>query len=473
MKFVSIAVKGIKEIFRDKKGLALLIVFPMAFMFVFGFAFGSTNSANESMDIVVLNYDTGTILYYQNISEEINFGDNFTSLLKDLKYEDNVTHLFTIYNVSEEKANDMLIKREIDCILIIPKNFSNAIRAMINETVRTEITSNIGEMLLGMGITEWNTTNGTYYYYAENNTLYLDDEPVNITGFTDFPADYTLPEVENVTAELTIKGDTGYMVFGMAQGLTLRILEQYKDEIQINAKQNISNYFSKEKQITNNFVYSNVEGIPGTELFTVFDYQAPGIIVFALLMMVPAVAGALARECEKGTLERLKLSKMKSFDLLFGTLIPWSLVASVQVIILFLVALLMGFHWQGGNFSLILAIGTGIIGGVASISLGLLVAAFVKSEKHATTLSPIIAVPMSFLVGAFFPLPKAVIGYINGKPFQIYDVLPWTHTVNALRYLLTFGNYDVSYYIVMMSILTAILFIAGIVCFSKNRLKAE
>ena len=433
MKFVSIAVKGIKEIFRDKKGLALLIVFPMAFMFVFGFAFGSTNSVNEPMDIVVLNYDTGTILYYENISEEINFGDNFTSRLKDLKYEDNVTHLFTVHNVSEEKANDMLIKREISCILIIPENFSNAIRAMINETVRTEITSNIGEMVVGMNISS-------------------------------YPTNYTLPEVENVTAELIIKGDTGYIEFGRAQSVLIKVFEGYKNEIKRNAAENVSYH---------DFVLSKIKSIPGTESFTVFDYQAPGIIVFALLMMVPAVAGSLARESEKGTLERLKLSKMKSFDLLFGTLIPWSLVASVQVIILFLVALLMGFHWQGGNFSLILAIGIGIIGGVASISLGLLVAAFVKSEKHATTLSPIIAVPMSFLVGAFFPLPKAVIGHINGKGFQIYDVLPWTHTVNALRYLLTFGNYNVSYYIVMMSILTAILFIAGIVCFSKNRLKAE
>ncbi len=450
MKFVSIAVKGIKEIFRDKKGLTLLIVFPMAFMFVFGFAFGSTNTANEPMDIVVLNYDTGTILYYENISEEINFGDNFTSLLKDLKYEDNVTHLFTVHNVSEEKANDMLIKREIACILIIPENFSNAIRAMINETVRTEITSNIGEMLIGMNVTEWNTTNGT----------------------ADYPANHTLPEVENVTAELIIKGDTGYIEFGRAQSVLIKVFEGYKSEIKRNAAESVSLYFGSDEEY-HDFVLSKIKPIPGTELFTVFDYQAPGIIVFALLMMVPAVAGSLARESEKGTLERLKLSKMKSFDLLFGTLIPWSLVASVQVIILFLVALLMGFHWQGGNFSLILAIGIGIIGGVASISLGLLVAAFVKSEKHATTLSPIIAVPMSFLVGAFFPLPKAVIGHINGKGFQIYDVLPWTHTVNALRYLLTFGNYNVSYYIAMMSILTAILFITGIVCFSKNRLKAE
>jgi len=472
MKFVSIAAKGIKEIFRDKKGLALLIVFPMAFMFVFGFAFGSTNSANEPMDIAVLNHDNGTTLYYQNSSEEINFGDNFTSLLENLNYEDSVTHLFNVHNVSEEKAKDMLMKREIACILIIPENFSNAIRAMINETVRTEITSNIGEMIIGMGITEWNTTNGTYYYDAENNTLYLDGKPVNITGFTDFPANYTLPEVENVTAEIVIEGDTGYIEFGRAQSVLIKVFEEYKNEIKRNAKESVSLYFGTDEKYYD-FVQSRIKPMPGTESFTIFDYQAPGIIVFALLMMVPAVAGTLAKECEKGTLERLKLSKMSSFDLLFGTLIPWSLIAIIQVIILFLVALLMGFHWQGGNLSIILAVGIGIIGGIASISLGLLVAAFVKSEKHATTLSPIIAVPMSFLVGSFFPLPKAVIGYINGKGFQIYDVLPWTHTVNALRYLLTFGNYDVLYYVVMMSILTAILFIAGIVCFSKNRLKAE
>ncbi len=442
MKFVSIAAKGIKEIVRDKKGLALLIVFPMAFMFVFGFAFGSTNTANEPMDIVVLNYDTGTTLYYQNGSVPVNFGDNFTSLLKDLKYEDNVTHLFNVHNVSEEKASDMLMKREIACILIIPENFSNAIRAMINETIRTEITSNIGEMLIGMNVTEWNTTNGT----------------------ADFPANYALPEVENVTAEIVIEGDTGYIDFGRGQSVLIKVFEEYKNEIKRNAKESVSYY---------DFAQSRIKPISGTESFTIFDYQAPGIIVFALLMMVPAVAGTLAKECEKGTLERLKLSKMSSFDLLFGTLIPWSLIAIIQVIILFLVALLMGFHWQGGNLSIILAVGIGIIGGIASISLGLLVAAFVKSEKHATTLSPIIAVPMSFLVGAFFPLPKAVIGYINGKSFQVYDVLPWAHTVNALRSVLTFGSYDVSYYIIMMSILTAILFITGVVCFAKNRLKAE
>lgn len=105
---------------------------------------------------------------------------------------------------------------------------------------------------------------------------------------------------------------------------------------------------------------------------------------------------------------------------MFGTLIPWALIAIAQVLILFLVAIAMGYHWTGGIPSIALAIGIGIIGGISSISLGLLVAAFSKSEKHANALGMLIAVPMSFIAGAFSPLPKAVIGEFFGRAFQVY-----------------------------------------------------
>jgi len=241
------------------------------------------------------------------------------------------------------------------------------------------------------------------------------------------------------------------------------------------AKEEVSGYFDAAEQIPNNFVCSKVKGIAGTESFTTFDYQAPGIIVFALLLLVVGVAGRLAREVEHGTLERLKITKMKSFDLLFGTLIPWALIAIAQVFILFLVAIAMGYHWQGGITTIALAIAIGIIGGISSISLGLLVAAFSRSEKHAENLGMLVAVPMSFIAGAFFTLPRAVIGDFWGKTFQAYDVLPWAHTANALRSVLTFGGSfgDVVYDITMMIILTVILFVLGVICFSKTRLRAE
>lgn len=477
MKFVSIATKGIKETVRDRKGLAMLLIFPMAFMFVFGFAFGGTEGENTPHEIAVLNYDTGTVLYHNNTTEQMNFGNNFTQLLKELKYEDSDVHLFHLNNVSEEKAEDMLMDREIACILIIPVNFSNALRAMINDTVRTEITSNIGEKIVGMNVTGWNATTGTYYYDIANNTLYLDGEPVNTMTFgsESYPANYSLPVVDNTTAELIIKGDTGYIGFGMVLGSISGILEQYENEVRSKAKEEVSGYFVATEKIPNDFVYSKVEGIAGTESFTTFDYQAPGIIVFALLLLVVGVASTLAGEVEHGTLERLKITRMKSFDLLFGTLIPWALIAIAQVFILFLVAIAMGYHWQGGITTIALAIAIGIIGGISSISLGLLVAAFSRSEKHADNLGMLAAVPMSFVVGAFFSLPRAVIGEFFGRTFQAYDVLPWTHTVNALRTVLTFGGSfgDVVYDIAMMVVLTVILFVLGVICFSKTRLRAE
>jgi len=453
MKFVSIAIKGIKETTRDRRGLAMLLIFPMAFMLVFGLAFGGMDGDNVPHEIAVLNYDTGTTLHYNN-TEQINFGNNFTQLLKGLKYEDGNTHLFHLNNVSGKKAENMLMNEGIACIIIIPENFSDAMGAMINNMVRTEVTSNIGEMIVGMNVTERDTAK---------------------FGLKNYPMDYALPEAENITAKLIIKGDTGYIGFGMVQGIISGILEHYKNEVKSRAKKEIPARFRKEKQAPDNFISSKVEGVSGTEPFTTFDYQAPGIIVFALLLLVVSVATTLAREVEKGMLERLKISKMKSFDLLFGTLIPWTLIAIAQVFILFLVALAMGYHWQGGSASLFLAIVIGIIGGISSVSLGLLVAAFSKSEKHASTLGMIIAVPISFVAGSFFPLPKAVIGKFFGKAFQVYDILPWTHTASALRSVLTFGSGlgGIVYHIVMMIILTIILFTLGVICFSRTRMRAE
>lgn len=120
-----------------------------------------------------------------------------------------------------------------------------------------------------------------------------------------------MPEVEDISAGLIIKGDTGYIGFGRAQGIIRGILEQSRDEVRSKAKEEVSGYFEDTKQTPDNLIYSKVEGISGIEAFTTFDYQAPGIIVFALLILAISVAATLARKVEQGTLERLKISKMK------------------------------------------------------------------------------------------------------------------------------------------------------------------
>lgn len=444
MRFLSITVKILKETFRDKKGLAFLLLFPIAFMFVFGFAFSAGFSENTPYEIAVLNQDQGTVFYYNGTPNAVNYGDQFTQLLEDLKYEDSDVNLFKIHYVSEQKANDMLMDREVACVITIPANFSVAMESMINETVRSTIFSYFGEIIIKENETEW-----------------------NMTGFT-YPS---IPMVdENTTCVVLIEGDTGYINFGITQSILQGVLSDYLEEVKSQAKESVLSTLPEgsgepSSDLTDDYVSTNVKGIFGTENFTTFDHQAPGIIIFALLLLSINVATTLSREVETKKLTRLKITKMNSFDLLFGTLIPWALIAIVQVLLLFLVAIGMGYHWQGGPIGIGLAILIGSIAGISSVSLGLIIASFSKSEKHASNLGTLIAVPMSFLVGAFFEVPTKFFTY----------ALPWGQAVSGLRDVLTFGQGfgDVALTMVILTIQTAVLFIIGVVAFAKTQLKAE
>lgn len=421
MKFISIAIKDAKELTRDRRGLFMILIFPLFFMLVFGFAFGGMGQSNTPHHIAVINNDEGAILPFNQ--EEVNFGDNLTKILENSKYENSDVNLFKVTQTNESAADELLKQRGIDAAIIIPNNFSKAIVTLISSSIPQN---------------------------PNLNNKISDKE----------------------TATIIIKGETGYVGFGVSQGIIVGILEQYQDQLLFEIQSTVSSTSESEQS---KFIESKVEPLEGTETFTSFDFLAPGMIVFAILLLATTVAASLTREVEKGTLDRLKLSYMKSFDLLMGGLIPWSLVAAAQVIILFLVAVLIGFHWQGGLNSLILAIFVGIVGGIASVSLGMIIAAFAKTERQAANLGTIITVPTSFLVGAFFELPQVIIGNLMGQSFQIYDLLPWTHTLNALRTLLTFGGgwSDITYQLTLSAILTILLFILGVLLFSRNRLGAE
>lgn len=457
MKFINIASKGIKETFRDRRGFLFLMTFPILFVILFAFAFGNgftpffTRGSNPH-EIAVVNHDKGETVFLDNVAQQRNFGDSFSRLLGNATYENSSTHLFHLNNVSEDKANEMLKSRSIDALIIIPENFSGAFASMINSSVRTEITSTVGAQVMGNTIAGQNPTPNL----AANNPL---------------------PEVGNVAAALIIKGDTGYIDFGTTQAAITELLEHYKNNVIGEATAGTSTSVGMPKNpLPGDFISAEILSISGTQSFSLFDYLVPGLIVFGVLLQVSIIATSLTREVQTGTLNRLKLSKMRSFDLLLGTFISWLLITIIQVLVLIIVAIALGYKWQGGISSLWLAIVIGIIAGMASISLALLIAAFVTNERQAGSLSAMIAVPMAFLAGAFMPLPKEAIGQFNGRTYQVYDILPWTHAISALRSVLTYGSGldgDVIFEVRFLIILASILFVVGVVVFSRVRLRAE
>jgi ABC-2 type transport system permease protein len=196
-----------------------------------------------------------------------------------------------------------------------------------------------------------------------------------------------------------------------------------------------------------------------------FDFLTPGMVTFALLMLSIGVSGSLARETDKGTLTRIKLSTISSFDLLFGILVMWTLVGVIQVFLLFGTGIALGFEWQGGARSLLYAFGIGSISGIASVALGLIIASFAKTEGQAGSFTTLLTVPMAFLIGSFMPM----------KTELFSQFLPWGQAVHCMRAILNAGA-PISLIlpnILWMLLETVILFVVGVILYSRMRLQPD
>ncbi|MBI5458755.1 ABC transporter permease [Methanobacterium sp.] len=420
MKFISVAIKDFKELIRDRRGLFMILLFPMFFMIIFGIVYGNMGQTNETYNLAVVNLDEGAKMPLTN--EEVNFGDNLTEIFRDSEYEDSDVKLFNVINTSESSANKLIQLKEADAMIVIPKNFSQTIVDEMEDSIAAQ-------------------TTGTT---SSNN---------------------------NDTLKLIISGDSSSMGFGVSQVVLIKIIGEYHDNLVANIQSQTSGSSAEPLKLFE----GDVGSVSGTESFSQFDFLAPGMMLFAILLLATTVAASLTREVEKGTLARLRISKMRSFDMLFGALIPWSIVAAIQVLILLTVALIMGFNWQGGLNSIVLAMFIGVIGGIGSIALGMIIASFAKNDTQAFNLGIMVVVPTSFVVGAFFQLPQVVIGEIMGRSFQIYDILPWTHILNALKSVLIYGNglSAITYDLAWSAVLTAIIFVIGMGLFSRFRLSVE
>jgi ABC-2 type transport system permease protein len=447
LKFLYISRKGITEIFRDKRGFALLLGFPVVLIVVFAFAFGSgsfLSGGSIPHQIVVVNNDAGVRVAVNNSTQYVNYGTNFAGVLANATAENSTTNLFHLNNVSQEQAEEMLKTRGIDALIVIPQNFSSAFAAMVNNSARMGITSSVGQQAIANA------------------------------GLSPGATNVNLPKAENASSFLTLQGDSGYINFATSQGIVSAIFDQYKNNAETQALTAASS--GQAQTLFNDSIPLVIQPIPGTQSFSLFDYTVPGLIVFALLLQISVISGNTVRESERGTLNRIKLSKARSFDLLFGTFIVWSVITVMQVLVFIAIAIALGYHHQGDFSSLGLAVVIGVIAGMASISLALIISSFVKNERQASTLSAMISMPLGFLAGAFIPLPRQVLGTFGGRTYQIYELLPWTHAISALRSVLTYGSglsADVIFEMSWLIVLTAIFFAVGVMCYSRAQLRAE
>jgi ABC-2 type transport system permease protein len=468
---IDVAKKELRENLRDRRSLIFLVILPAILIVFSSFTFGSgtfLSGGSLPHEVAVINNDAGVELAVNNTTQYVNYGANFTSVLENVAQENSTTHLFHLNDVSEAKAEDLLKSRSIDALIIIPKNFSAGITALVNNSTRAAITLSVGQQTIA------NTRNLASNTVASDAALGSRLNGAAAPPVSAPHAGVLLPAAKNTTTTLLVQGDAGYMNFATAQALIRQIFDQYTTGIQANATSRVAP--EERNSILTNPVSIETLALAGTQSFSLFDYLVPGLIVYSVLTQMCLVSSSLVREIERGTLNRLKLSKLRAFDLFSGTFMTWTIIVVGQIVVLIAVAIMLGYKYQADITALSLAVLIGAIAGMASIALALLIASFARNDIQAILLGAMLSVPLGFMAGAFFPLPRQVLADFAGRTYTVYDVLPWTWAVSALRSVLTYGSglsADVVFDLAWLILSTVILFVIGVTTYSRVRLRAE
>lgn len=157
------------------------------------------------------------------------------------------------------------------------------------------------------------------------------------------------------------------------------------------------------------------------------NFLIPGMIAVLMQMMtVLMTAITIVRERERGTLDQLYMTPVKPLGLMMGKIVPYAVVAYVEVLILlFFMRWAFGVPIRGSIGLLMLLIAPFIL---TMLGIGLLVSTKAQTYQEATQMAFGTMMPSIFLSGYIFP--------IDTMPVQfqvISSFIPTTYLIQIFR----------------------------------------
>lgn len=152
-------------------------------------------------------------------------------------------------------------------------------------------------------------------------------------------------------------------------------------------------------------------------------YMVPGIMGTVLTMtLVMFTSMAIVRERERGTLEQLIVTPMKTWELLIGKIIPYIFVGYVQATVALLVGIFVFDLPVRGSLALLYSLTSLFI--IASLAMGVLISVLAKTQMQAMQMSFFIILPSILISGFMFPreaMPAffSALGYLLPLTFYL------------------------------------------------------
>lgn len=191
-----------------------------------------------------------------------------------------------------------------------------------------------------------------------------------------------------------------------------------------------------------------------TKGLTRFDYTFAGILGFTLLSLgVFGPTTVFPRMKQRGVLRRYHTTPIKVWEYFTGNVISNGIVGIIAVAFMFTAAVLFfDLNMRGSYLNLLLVI---ILGSTMLFGIGLALGGWAKNENQAAPLAQLVALPMMFLSGVFFPT------FLMPELLQsVTKYIPLTPIIESARLVITEGASlaDISSQLTIMLIWTVVIY---------------
>jgi len=133
-------------------------------------------------------------------------------------------------------------------------------------------------------------------------------------------------------------------------------------------------------------------------------FMIPGVLALLLLLVTANLAAmAVVREKELGTLEQLNVTPLRRWELIAGKLLPYGVIALIDVLLVTAVAVFWFEVPLRGSFALLLAMSLLYV--ICTLALGLFISTISDTQQQAMmTATFFFLTPMIYLSGFIFPI---------------------------------------------------------------------
>lgn len=384
MKTLSITFKDLRIFFKEPGYWIYLILLPLIFIQLFTALFAASvgeTSSEERVRLVVVNQDTG--------------GVEAERFLRELDVTAGIDVILTTLEKAEQDFRDT----RTTTYLVIPADFTAKIQS--GGRAKIEIVA-LDAQSLGIQSLRMLVDGAANDMMLEISIL--DSLKQFAKMQSSAPEEFQIYDIDTLTAQAKSQFESS-----RARPL-VNVIEEYP----------------REESIT--------EGD-----FSMAQFSVPGFAVLFAFLVAQATARSIYDEKKTGSFRRLLAAPLGKFQLLSGKLLPNLLVVLIQITIIFgasvLVLPLTGMEPLSLGQSPGALVAISFCVALCSTSLGILIAAFARTEAQIGGFSALLLWLMGFLGGTMVPLD------IMNSPVltTIAKFVPQSHAVEAYKDVLVRG----------------------------------